>query len=337
MTFLSNIQPHRPVMGSADARILIVGDCPDQWAVKAGKPIAHASETVLQGALHQAGLLTYEVLITNLVYDSTNLAKYWREDGHKGSGQLRASIADYKRSLLDFIQVHEPKIIVAMGELVAFAILGRSKLTDIRGYPFKTETHGFTVIPTLHPRKMIWSNHEWRYYLSHDLKKARELSNNPALLLQRRYDVIPESFQHAILLLDKIKSHLTLSIDIEVDNFEISCVGFAPDREYGYSIPFDMRWTEEEEVELWKRVANILEDREIVKIFQNGIFDIHFLAQKMGIFVQPINGKYIEDTMIAHSIMYPDFLKGLGFLASVHTYEPYWKDELESKTIKKES
>jgi hypothetical protein len=53
----------------------------------------------------------------------------------------------------------------------------------------------------------------------------------------------------------------------------------------------------------------------------------------MGIFVRG----YIEDTMMSHSIMYPEFLKGLGFLGSIYTDLPYWKDMVNFKNIKKEA
>ena len=36
---------------------------------------------------------------------------------------------------------------------------------------------------------------------------------------------------------------------------------------------------------------------------------------------------HVCDTMIAHHIMYPDFPKGLDFLCSMHTDEPYYKDD----------
>jgi len=339
MTFLSEAQSNRPISGNPEAKILIVGDYPDEWALKAGKPFAHANETVLQTALHHAGLTTYEVLTTNLLYDTMNISHYWRETAKKDIGKLTSSINEYKISLLELIQLHKPTVIVAMGGLTTYAFTGRSEVNKVRGYPFKTEAHGFIVVPTLHPRKMIWTNYEWRYYLAHDLKKVRQIAEKPDILNDPREIILPENFNHAIQLLTELNNsvHHPLSIDIEVDNFEISCIGFAQDAKSGIVIPFDMRWTEYEEVKLWKLTTKVLENDKIAKIGQNFIFDIHFLAQKMGIFIKPINGDYIQDTMIAHHIMYPDFLKGLNFLGSIHSYQPYWKDELDFKTIKKES
>ena len=83
------------------------------------------------------------------------------------------------------------------------------------------------------------------------------------------------------------------------------------------------RWTLEQEEEIWLLIAAILASPQILKIGQNLIFDISFLLQQMNIHTSGPVG----DTMIAHHIMFPDFLKGLDFLCSMHTREPYYKDD----------
>lgn len=323
--------------GNPDAKIVLVGDCPDKWALDAHKPFAHAQETVLLSCLHQAGLIRHDVLIVNLINDSAQLAVYWRAKGAKGPSQLKSSITVYKAKLYDLLLAVKPKVVVTVGELATYAVLNRSNVTKIRGYPFQTEGLGLIVIPTLHPRDMIWSNYEWRHYLSHDLMKAKKLLERPELLTNPRTIALPASFDHACELLRSMNRQSRLSIDIEVSNFEISCIGFAPDMHLAVSIPFDMRWSEAEEVVLWNLATKILENQSIIKIFQNGIFDIQFLAMRMGIFVKPIDGEHIQDSMVSHHIMFPDFLKSLNFLGSIHTFHSYWKDELEDKPIKKEN
>lgn len=79
----------------------------------------------------------------------------------------------------------------------------------------------------------------------------------------------------------------------------------------------------EEEMQLWLTVADILEDPSIAKTFQNAMFDISFLYTKNKIITQG----YIHDTMVKHNLNYPDFPKGLGFITSLYTREPYYKDE----------
>ena len=91
-------------------------------------------------------------------------------------------------------------------------------------------------------------------------------------------------------------------------------------------------WSLEEETLLWKLIADLLEDPKVEKVGQNLPFDITFLALQNNIHVA---GK-IHDTMIEHSIMYPDFEKSLGFLASIYTDVGYWKDMADFKRIKKD-
>jgi len=68
-----------PGIGKANADIMIIGDCPSVAAIKVHRPIAVPVETVLEGCLHQAGLIKSEVYITNLIKDDTRVEKYWKE------------------------------------------------------------------------------------------------------------------------------------------------------------------------------------------------------------------------------------------------------------------
>ena len=320
-----------PGIGKANADIMIIGDCPSVAAIKVHKPITIPVETVLEGCLHQAGLIKSEVYITNLIKDDTRVEKYWKER----TKQVITNIDSYKEILTEEIHKVNPRIIVTLGELPAYILTGNGATTKTRGYPFTVKYSDVPVIPTLHPSKMIWSNYIWRYYLSHDLGKARKLAENFRLLYEPGIETrIPETAMEASNILWELQRNFTkLSIDIEVNNFEVSCIGFAPGPEIAFSIPTDMRWTVEEEVKIWNGIAKILGDPNITKIGQNFIFDIHFLAYKMNI----ITRGEIIDTMMAHSILYPDFLKGLNFLGSTYTMQPYWKDMVSFRDIKKES
>jgi hypothetical protein len=95
------------------------------------------------------------------------------------------------------------------------------------------------------------------------------------------------------------------------------------------------KWTVEEEAMLWRRIATILGHPKIVKVFQNGIFDVHFLLVRCGVRVFPLTAEMFEDTMLAHSIMFPEMLKGLGFLGSLYCgSQEYWKDMVKFQNIK---
>ena len=326
MTFIPEIQD-RSIMGKADADILIVGDCPDVTSIKDGKPFSGAVENCLEQCLHMARMIKSDILMTNLIPNSTHTDKYWDERNHK----LKQDIQGHLLDLFQLVQKVKPKVIVTLGDMATWALTGKAKIVDIRGYPILTPKLGLLVIPTLHPSKCIWSNYVWRYYISHDLTKAKKFCDG--IKLEMPETVIPENFDQASTLLHYFYKQDRVSIDIECSNFEVSCIGFADQIDYGVSIPFDMRWTETEEVMLWNLVAKILEDKNITKVGQNFIFDIHFLAYRMGI----ITKGPIIDTMMSHSIMFADFLKSLNFLASIHTERQRWKDMVSWKNIKKES
>jgi uracil-DNA glycosylase family 4 len=327
----------QPLEAGEHSDILIVGQSPDGFAIQTGRPFAHAQETILNNCLHQAGLIRAQVGLTNFIWDHVKIDKFWKEkrQGRGGSNRIVGNIDPYKQSLWRIIQQVKPRVIVPLGDLPTYILTKRDKTTAIRGYPFKLADTGIYVVPSLEPGKMVFGNHEWRWYLAHDLRKARRIAENSSAVIEWSQCklVIPNNFAEACALLDHVAKHKLVAWDIEISDFHTSCMGFCYEPRVGISIPLDMRWTEREEHYLWVRIARILEDESICKIIQNGVFDVQFMYQELGIFVK----NYAVDTMTAHHIMYPDFRKSLEFLASIHTFYPYWKDELVEKTIKDES
>jgi len=326
--------PH-PGVGNKNAKIMIVGDCPDAQSLRERRPFAGPRETVLEACLHQAGLTKSEVFMTNFIRDDMPIEKYWK--GQTNRKKIQRDIDGYTEALDTEINSVQPNVIVTLDELPTYILTGQQSVVKVRGYPFSYSLENgdsLVVIPALHPAKMIWANYIWRHYLSHDLRKAKAIADNPALAFSPEIEIkIPTTFEEAKQFLDYIVTFDKLSIDIEVANYEVSCLGFATSPTCAFSIPFDMRWTVAEEVELWAKSAAILGSERITKIGQNFIFDIYFLAYRMGI----VTRGPIIDTMMSHSILYPDFLKALNFLGSIYTKQRYWKDMVHFKDPKKES
>lgn len=330
-------QRPQPVDYGHNAEILLVGQAPDGFAIQQGKVFAHAQETILNNCIHQAGLIKAQVAMTNFVWDTVGAHKVWKEkrQGKGGANRIIGNIDPYKQSLWRIIQQVKPRVIVPLGDLPTYVLTKRDKTTAIRGYPFELSDTGIWVVPSLEPGKMVFSNHEWRWYLAHDLRKARRIAENSAIITKWSDCrlVVPGNFTEACALLEEISKHKLMAWDIEVSDYHTSCMGFCYQPKVGISIPIDMRWSEQEEHWIWCKIAQILEDETIVKIVQNGVFDVQFMLQELGIFVR----NYRVDTMTGHHIMYPDFKKSLEFLASIHTFYPYWKDELGEKAIKEEN
>jgi DNA polymerase-1 len=131
-----------------------------------------------------------------------------------------------------------------------------------------------------------------------------------------------------------------LCFDIEVINYEVSCISFSASKDVACVVPIGPTynrpngWTELEELEIWRGIQRVLGNPESEKIVQNGMFDIHFLLTRCGV---EVRGR-IHDTMVAHSVMYPELPKGLDFLGSIYCgAQEYWKDSVKFENIKGES
>src|SRR3990172_4218221 len=278
--------------------------------------------TVLDQCLRAAGLVRSQLYITNLLNSrppKNDISPYFGNKGlpHRG---LAA-----KQKLLAELAELKPNVIVTLGKVSTFALTGKANITKIRGSLYQGP-NGVKVIPAIHPAAAL-RQYLLRYSIISDLKKAEKQSRFPELRLPDRRLLVEMTFKEACQILEHFAHQPMVSLDIEIVNHEVSCISFCEDPLTSISIPFYFTgaqgWSEEEEVHLWLLIAKIIENPNIVKIGQNLIFDLTFLALRNGIVYQ---GK-VEDTMIAQHIMYPDFPKGLDFITSIYIDEPYYKDE----------
>lgn len=326
MTLL--VTPPKRVVEPKD--IVLVSTCPDADALRARRAMRSAEETVLEQALHMGGLTKSSVAVINLFPESVNVSPFWQDSSQARKRSFKPAAEPWLTRLRGTLEELKPKVVVPLGEIPTRALLGRHDYTAIRGYPFPGES--FLTVPSLHPKDMIWSNYEWRFYLSNDLRRAKLLSDGSQGIVHPSLSVVGSVQEAQSLLAALAKEKAPTAFDIEVSNYEVSCIGFSGHLNRAFTIPFDDRWSIEDEVMLWIAVAQFLQDPSFVKITQNGLFDTYFLAYKMGIFTRGT----IYDTMIGSSVVYPDFLKGLGFLGSVHTFYTYWKDQGGKHRIKAE-
>lgn len=310
--------------------IVLVSHCPDADALRSRRAMRSAEETVLEQALHMGGLTKSSVAVVNLFPESVSVAPFWQDSSQARKRSFKPAAQPWIDRLHATLGEFKPKVVVPLGEIPTRALLNRHDYTAIRGYPFPGKS--YLTVPSLHPKDMIWSNYEWRFYLSNDLRRAKTLADGSQGIVHPDLSVVSSVSEAKELLGSLQASRTPTAFDIEVSNYEVSCIGFSGVLNRAFTIPFDDRWTVEDEVMLWMLVAQFLQDPSFVKVAQNGLFDTYFLAYKMGIFTRGT----IYDTMIASSVVYPDFLKGLGFLGSVHTFYTYWKDQGGKHRIKAE-
>lgn len=332
MTFTEMLPQEQPNYvgpeGPIDAPIALVGEAPGEMERKKGRPFIGPSGQELDRLLHSAGISRLNCYLTNVIKEQPP-----RNDITKFIDPKRRFISEaaqmYLTLLREELNACKANVIVAVGGTALYALTGNIGITKWRGSILNgTLVPGRKIVPTIHPRALLGPSgvYLWKHLVTFDLKRALEESKFPEFRLPSMTLRTRPSFVDAMHFLNRIKMlHFETDVDIEVLREEISCICFTLGQEV-MSIPFVSEngnyFHPEEEVEIWRAIASILEDPAILKRGQNILFDASFLMQRHGIRMENV-----EDTMVAQGIVYPDFPKGLDFIATAYTKIPYYKDE----------
>lgn len=318
--------------GSPDSKIAIIGDFTDGFDLQARKPFSGPGGNVLENCLHTAGLIRGEVYTTNLIKTKTdNHAKFFDEKRVKFTEEGMGYVHLLQAELTEV----NANILVAAGAASFSALCSLGHLSAYRGYIFpSTLCPNRKVIPIHHPRSSMRGMYIYRHMIAADLRKAKKESYFPELRRPERQLVYNhDTIGDALDWLDHYTNQKIVGFDIEVTNYEVSCISFSSDPSLACVIPIANRWTLDEELLIWRGIQRVLGNPASKKVIQNGMFDIPFLLTRNGIVVR---GE-IHDTMIAHSIMYPELPKSLGFLGSIYCgSQEYWKNMVKFKSIKDE-
>jgi len=333
--FTPNTQRIVPGSGDPNAKICIIGEAPGSEEDRLLKPFAGPSGTVLDSCLHAAGLTRQDCYITNAikVRPRNNDIEYFY---NARTGAFTSAGTEWISALRDELSAVHSNVLVPLGSLSMAAITGLRAISKFRGYVVQSlpSFSSRKVIPAYHPAATLRGQYILRYYITADFRKAKIESNFPEIRRPNRRIITPTTLAECVEWLSILIPANYYACDIEVENFEVSAISFAITPNTAVSIPMNHNhWDEDEEYQIWCWLNKVLTNK-ARKIFQNGVFDIAFLATQCGIHVQPP----IEDTMIAHSVMYPEMLKGLGFLGSMYCgSQEYWKDMVKFDNIKDES
>ncbi len=325
-----------PGAGPKDAKIVIVGEAPGAYESAQLKPFVGPAGGVLEQCLHAAGIIRSEVYITNVVKvqpKGNDIAPYFNST----KGTFTPDGQEWVQFLYEELNELSPNIVVACGGTAFAALTGVGKILKFRGYIFEPlpGVNVRKVLPCIHPSAALRGQYLFRHLIAADLKKAKVESLFPELKRPERqlvYDFTDLS--ECLEWLRYFEGALVVGFDIEVVNYEIACIAFSDDPSRAVSIPLAGRWSLEDEAQIWLGIQRVLGNEKSIKVVQNSIFDIQFLLSKCGIVVRGP----IHDTMIAHSIQYPELRKGLDFLGSLYcNSQQYWKDLVKFQNIKDEA
>lgn len=326
--------------------IMIVGEAWGKEEEQEQRPFVGASGRLLNQMLSMAGIRREDCYVTNVL----NLRPKPSNDiknccGPKATGvvgmpavqtgkYLRAEYQGELDRLYDEVRHVKPNLILAFGGTAAWAFLKTSGISKIRGST--AESPWGKVLPTFHPAAVM-RDYSLRPIVISDLHKAKREAEFPEVRRPQR-EVWIEPTLDDIEKFVQLYAGATVCIDIETIGDMITCVGIGADTQTALVIPFfdptkpDKNYwsTKEEERQAWTWVRWICERWPTV--FQNGMYDIHFLWRTMGIRVLRAE----EDTMLLHHALQPEMNKGLGFLGSIYTDEASWKLMRKTATAKRE-
>jgi len=338
-----------PGIGPQEAKIAVVGEAPGAYEDAQLRPFVGPAGSVLEQCMHAAGIIRAECYLTNVVKarpTKNDISPYFNGRTFSPEGMY------WVQELRSELDAHGCNVIVACGATAFSALTGHSQISKLRGYvwPSIGLSGVRKVIPTIHPAAALYDRkggvkgalassefkpYLYRHVIATDLKKARVESYTRELIRPERQLIYNfASVGEVLEWLDYYEKEPLVCFDIEVVNYELACISFSSDPTIACSIPLSGQWSETDEAIIWRGLQRVLGNRVSVKVAQNGIFDIHFLLTRCGI---EVRGP-IHDTMIAHSVMYPELPKGLAFLGSVYCgAQGYWKDMIKFENIKDNS
>lgn len=332
--------PFAHTSGPKDAKIAIVGEAFGEQEALIGKPFQGYSGQELTRMLTEAGLARRECFLTSVFAfrppnnDVSGLCGKKADVGGEGYALphlgkignyvLPEYLGELER-LKNELEEVRPNIIIALGGTACWALLHTNGIGSLRGTVATGTLVQSKVLPTYHPSAVL-RNWAWRPIAIADLMKAKRESAFPDIRRPSRKILVNPTIAECY---DWIARHLRneTACDIETKYGMIEMIGFSADRSNAMVIPF---WDRAKGGNYWSSpalekdarniVKSILENPQIVKIFQNGLYDLQYLFKEG---FRPKNCS--EDTMLLHHALYPELQKGLGFLGSIYTQEPAWK------------
>lgn len=326
--------------GEPNAPLLFLAQAPSYMEKRLNQPLVGPSGEVFNNCLHTAGIVRRGVRILNLwhrVVHTNDKTGVITDEDHNivaTKSGLTEKGWELAGETLELIRTSGANCVVPLGREATQAALGDAYPRPIlkwRGSIIEgSERIGKKkCIPTIHPAATIHGVYLWRYLIIGDMEKASRHSAFPELRLPQRTHIIAPSFADAVAYLNRGRVEKRVATDLEVINHQVACFSICYDPKETMVIPLTTQeggdyWSLDEEMDIWTLYARLMEDPEVDKINQNIVgFDSPFLFYQMGIRTLG----FLGDTMIAQKIMYPEFKKGLDFITSIRTDEPYYKDE----------
>jgi uracil-DNA glycosylase family 4 len=330
--------------GPRDAKIVIVGEAPGTMEASTGRPFVGGSGELLNRMLSSTGISRGSCFITNLCHTQPPGNEFEHFIKPKPKPEFVIGVLKLKQDLEQI----RPNLVIALGTQPLKVLTGKTGIDKWRGSILEcTLVPGLKVIGTYHPAYIL---RQWDYkaVAEFDLRRCETQSTFPDILRPKRNLVLDPSREEFAGIESELFNAECLATDIECfetpGGWRLACIGFSPRPDLAVVLPWKDEWQ--------KDAIRRLCASSIPKIFQNGNFDYTVLTDEY----VPVNGfgelgpdKYTPvgwDTMLAHHSIFPEcasggdemaalggkkkqsaIAKGLAFLTSIYTEEPFYKDD----------
>ena len=173
-----------PGEGNRHADIMFVGDAPNYYDERAGKPFSGEAGEKLNGILKAMGLTREQVYTTHLVKFRPALPRQTTNNRAPSEKEIR-----FSTSVLELeARLVQPRVIVALGIIAARGLLQRGDLplSDYRAQ--QGQFCGIPVIVTHHPSYLIRTNDlTERRRLWEEMLQAMQIAGMPISAKQQAY------------------------------------------------------------------------------------------------------------------------------------------------------
>ena len=242
--------------------------------------------------------------------------------------EWREKQKQYESILLDEINTLSPNLLIPLGELSMRYLTDLQGIRKFRGSvvlatPLRNIQKQTKVLPILGPH-IYNSEYKQRWIAKVDFAKVPLYAHDNILPSENRHNLWIAKSSSALrnFISRAYKEDGILVFDIETFMGIPTCISFCFDGVESVCIPFmDKSIDLDNRCLMLKQVAEILASP-IKKVNQNIKYDI----KRLECFNFTINN-VVGDTMLAASCLYPELPKNLGFLTSIYTDLPYFKDE----------
>lgn len=341
-----------PGMGNPDAKLIILGEKVGYFEEQKKQPFAGQSGKLLRDFCTDSGIDISECYLTNVLKYNTRSTK------PKDLKDEGIDLQNCINQVQDEVRQIGANAVLALGNLAMQAMVGiKTGITKWRGSVLRSNfqirdkqgnLRHVKVIPSFNPAAFLWSKDkpkgqgvQWsaKAYVTLDFKRAREQSTFADYRPPARNLEVCRSYPQFRAFVEKYKNRKKYpycAIDIETIKCIPILIAFAFTKDHAISVPLmnldPINFTPNELVEIWLLIDEILNDPEIKIIGQNFKFDQEKLERPCGFRIP----KLYADTSLMMRYVYPELKTNLGFLGSIFTEEPFYKDDGKEFNIKKD-